>query len=348
MVNKGVRQKLLGADPARSHGGRVCNVAVAYLEGLFGGFNQGMQVGVTFGLPDVVALAQFVKNGQYHQRGQALRGRCHVVQRGTARRGASPQAYFDLQRGNTRCPVRLQVSHAQWAAQTFVLGSDRGRDAATVVIIQAILGQRLQRIAQRGVFAQGIYLGDARAVQKLRGKPGLMAQFGQKLGGEVDLALRHRCTLLGVPDGILQQAGHWQFAAHASRMRQGLLPARDRTCCCQRRQRAPAGYCRQPFVFVKINRRQARGAATGVNADGFFPGLGDDPEAVTSDRVHMWVDHRNGGSGSHHGFDGIATFTQDGAGTVGSEVVRRGHHAAWGCEGLTHEIRLSKIGWQWH
>ena len=282
---------------------------------------------------DTVAQAQAVEDRQNHQRGQALCGRRHVVQRGPG------HAY--IQRRHAAGAVRLQISQAQRSAQPRMLGGNGFGDASPVVIIQPLVGQGLERARQRRIAAQRVdqrhlprCAGRCRRIQKLSRKSGNVGQLGQKLGSEIHLTLGHRRALAGVPDRVLQQARCGQLAAQAFAVAQRFLPAGDGSGYRVGGQWAAPG--NGWVAGVKVQGRRTGGAAAGVNRHGSLARLGDKPEAVTANGVHVRVDHGNRGGCGHHGLDGIAPLAQNGAGATGSEVVGRGHHAARRCQSLAH------------
>ena len=115
---------------------------------------------------------------------------------------------------------------------------------------------------------------------------------------------------------------------------QRFLPARYGTSDRVGRQRTAPGNGR--VASVKVQRCRTGRAAAGINRNRWLAGLGDQPEPVTADGVHVRVDHGNRGGCGHHGLDGVAAFAQNGAGAAGRQVVGRGHHAARRCQSLAH------------
>ena len=58
--------------------------------------------------------------------------------------------------------------------------------------------------------------------------------------------------------------------------------------------------------------------------------LGDQPEAVAADPVHVGIDHRDGGRGRDHGLDGVAAFPQHRQAGLCREVMGGHDHATAG------------------
>jgi hypothetical protein len=51
------------------------------------------------------------------------------------------------------------------------------------------------------------------------------------------------------------------------------------------------------------------------------------PETVAADRIHVWIDDRNGGRSRNHRLDGVAAFAQHGKRRLRSQRMRRHRHA---------------------
>jgi hypothetical protein len=61
---------------------------------------------------------------------------------------------------------------------------------------------------------------------------------------------------------------------------------------------------------VKLRPSGGDRRAASVDADRFAARLGQNPEAVAADRVHVRIDHGNGGGHGDHGLGGAAALAQ--------------------------------------
>ena len=73
-----------------------------------------------------------------------------------------------------------------------------------------------------------------------------------------------------------------------------------------------------------------------VDTDRVLARLGDQPKAITAQRVHMRVDHRDAGRRRHHGLRRRTAFAQHRQAGLGGQMMRRGDHAVEGVRGVQH------------
>ncbi len=89
------------------------------------------------------------------------------------------------------------------------------------------------------------------------------------------------------------------------------------------------------------------GRTAGVDAHGRLSRLGDQPEVVAAQSVHMRIDHGDGGRRGDHGFDGVAAVLQYTQPCLGCQMMGGGDHAASGGRREDHGgpfINLAEIG----
>ena len=65
------------------------------------------------------------------------------------------------------------------------------------------------------------------------------------------------------------------------------------------------------MALIKVESSGFRGLPAGIDGDRWFPRFVNEPETITTDRVHMGIDRGNGSRSSHHRFHGVTAFFED-------------------------------------
>ena len=188
----------LGQQAGRrhSHGLGVGHMLVPHQEGLFGRLHQGMDARHVVGVPALLANA--VVHPQDQQRRQALRGRCHVVERGVG--DFQSQWRLDLRL------VARQVFGRDGAAHVCQVLGNLARHLAPVKIVGSSACELFQGGCQSRKCVPVTVLGHlALRCQKGLGKTRLMGQLTQLVAGVDFLAVGDRKTCPRIVDGAFQQ-----------------------------------------------------------------------------------------------------------------------------------------------
>ena len=114
------------------------------------------------------------------------------------------------------------------------------------------------------------------------------------------------------------------------------MPAADGAADRQRRVRATRRDSVEPLRPIEIRCRQCRALPCCIDTDRRLARLGDQPETVTADRIHMRIDDGDRGCSCDHCLDGIAAVAEHAKSCFGSEMMRRSDHAAKGGRGIEH------------
>ena len=145
-------------------------------------------------------------------------------------------------------------------------------------------------------------------------------ELGQLLRAEPGLACGHDIAFTGVPDRGRQQLGERQPPAMSLRHVERQRPARDRPGHGECRKRAAR---RNRFeIAVELAPGVGTGAARRHQRAHAAIWFTHEPEAVTTDVVHVRIDRRDGCGHRHHGLERIAAFGQNGSPGLGSRMMR--------------------------
>ena len=300
---------------------RIGDKTVAHAEGALGGFDEAVNVIEAFGLADTQAIEQ----RQNHERCQALRRRRRVVERA----GSD----LDAERLGDPRLVFLQIGARHRAADALQVGGDLAADIAAIEIVEAGLGEMLERGGEGGLLELGSRLRRLAVNQERLQKARRGFELGVFFDREARLARRDDVALAGALDGGFKQHVQRQLGVRAfAGLRLGGLerehPSRHRARHGERGERAARRNLVVAGVAIKPRRCFGAGAAGAHDGAHAARRLADQPEAVAADVVHVRIDRGNRRRHRQHGLDGVAAFGEDGAAVLDRGGMRGGNDAA--------------------
>ena len=227
--------------------------------------------------------------------------------------------------------VALQVLQAKRTAQRFQVLGDAAREVATIKVVQAVMGELVQGGGEAiedealafviGLAVLEECLGEARNVFQLIEL--VPAVAGQRLGDG--------STVFRMVDRVFEEAGHGQAAVPVvPAVAKGGLPAGNRARDGESGERAAARNGVVILRFIKPDVREAGRSPAGVDPDRIASGLGDEPEIVAAERVHVGIDDGDRGGRCDHRFDGVAAVIQHAKPGLSRQVMGGRDHAAIG------------------
>ena len=175
--------------------------AVAGAERTLGRFDEAVNVIEAFRFGHAKAR----KQGEDHQRGDALGRRVGVVDR--ACREIEPQRLAE------RRFIVGEIRARDGTADLIEIGCDLAADIAAVEVIKAFQGEVPQRCRQRLLRHCAAFGRRLAVAQKCIGETGRDGEFEQLVGGQPRLAARHHVAVAGLHDGGKEQDIRRQRAA---------------------------------------------------------------------------------------------------------------------------------------
>ena len=124
-------------------------------------------------------------------------------------------------------------------------------------------------------------------------------------------------------DRIREQDAERQLAAEGPGHVDRDLPAADGAGHGEGAQRARGGNRIMAEVAIGLDRRPGAGRAAGLDGSGPALCVGDQPEAIAADAVHVRVDNGDRGRHGDHRLDGIAALDQDALARLAGQMMGR-------------------------
>ncbi len=295
---------------------RIRDDAVAHQERLLRGLDQAVQIREALGF----GAAQPIEHAEDDERGQSLRRRRRVVH--------GPAAQGDSQRRRFHGPVCRKVRRRHRASDSRQLGRAGRPDLAAVEVIQPGMGQALQRIGEPRLPEERPDGRRLSARQELAGKPGHILELRQLRQRVPMLAVRHWKAVTGVMFRVRQQPGERQPPAPAPADFERRVPARDRPGHRVGGERSARRNGLAAAASVHLDARLLAGPPAGHDGRRLPSRLGDQPEVVPPEAVHVRIDHGHGGRNRHGRLDGVSALAQHGQSGLRGQMVRRHDHSA--------------------
>ncbi len=185
--------------------------------------------------------------------------------------------------------MRLQVRQGDRRARRLQVRGDHLGQGTAIGALQALGDEGSQGAAQDGLAENLARLRNPAAGHVGRGEAGDGLQLGALGGGQLRHALGDRTAPFGIGDGRFQQTGQGHAAAAQA---QHLRPARQGARHGVGRQRSTPGHGGETFAAIEVEIGCLCRPPAGVHAHRPAPRVGQDPEAVAADAVHVRIDHR--------------------------------------------------------
>ena len=223
------------------------------------------------------------------------------------------------------------------------IGSDLAPDITAVEILEPGIGKLRQHAGERRLAKHGALFGQL-AFGEERGGEAWCRRQRLEFGGFVACHRSgHRKAFARKPRGVGEEIRERHAAAEALRELLGKCKTTNRAGHGERREGASRGD-RVVALFAIARDRCLRARASASLDDAHAPPrVGDQPEAVSTERVHMRIDDRDGRRHGEHRLDGVAALGHHGAPALGRKPMRRDGREMRKAP-VGHEVREGRVG----
>ena len=232
-----------------------------------------------------------------------------------------------------------EVGAGDRALEPFEVGGDLARDVAAVIVVEAGLGETVERVGEPRLTEDRVFLRRLAVDQKEIGEARHVLQLVEVLARHAGLRAGDRDAVSRPADRVGEKIAPRQAPAEGRRDLGRHLPAGNRPGDGQCRVR-PARRDRVIALgAVALDRRQRPRPAAGVDGAGRPSRLRDDEEDVAADPVHVRIDDRDCRRRRDHRLEGIAAGPQHLRPGLGRRAMRRHDHALLPDHRFAHATR---------